>query len=125
VKWYHQILRKIQYICNTMFKLDSCHKAWASIHLSPSSLSVLLLLTHILLRLLFKKIYPSFVKQNTSKLDVCLSVHRAASLCLVAHPAALHLTPDNQQLSTAHHRWQQHTYSLELLMMGIEVPETC
>ena len=26
---------------------------------------------------------------------------------------------------TAHHRRQIHTYSLELLMMGIEVPETC
>ena len=28
-------------------------------------------------------------------------------------------------LSTAHHRRQIHTYSLELLMMRIEVPETC
>jgi len=51
---------------------------------------------------------------------------RAESLYLDAHPAALHLTPDNQRPSTAHHRRQLHTYvSLELLMMGIEVPETC
>jgi hypothetical protein len=50
--WYHLILGKIQYICNTMFKLNACHKVWASIHLSPSSLSILLLLTHTLLMLL-------------------------------------------------------------------------
>ena len=49
----------------------------------------------------------------------------AASLFLNAHPATLHLTPDKQQPSTAHHRRQIHTYSLELLKMGIEVPETC
>ena len=49
----------------------------------------------------------------------------AASLFLYAQPAALHLTPDKQQPSTAHHRRQIHTYSLELLIMGIEVPETC
>jgi len=49
----------------------------------------------------------------------------AASLFLDVHPAALHLTPDKQQPSTAHYRWHIHTYSLELLMMGIEVPETC
>ena len=48
-----------------------------------------------------------------------------ASLFLDAHPAALHLTPDKQQPSTAHHRRQIRTYSLELLMMVIEVPETC
>jgi hypothetical protein len=29
---------------------------------------------------------------------------RAASLFLDAQPAALHLTPDNRQPSTAHHR---------------------
>ena len=33
-------------------------------------------------------------------------LRRAASLFLDAHPAALHLTPDNQQPSTAHHRRQ-------------------
>ena len=40
-------------------------------------------------------------------------------------PCCLHLNPDQQQPSTAHHRRQIHTYSLELLMMGIEMPETC
>ena len=49
----------------------------------------------------------------------------AASLFLDAHPAALHLTPHKQQSNTAHHRRQIHTYNIELLMMGIEVPETC
>ena len=44
---------------------------------------------------------------------------------LTANPDHLHLTPENQQSSTAHHRRKIHTYSLELLMMGIEVPETC
>ena len=49
----------------------------------------------------------------------------AASLFLDTQPTALHLTPDNQQPSTANHRPViTHTYSLELLMMGIEVPET-
>ena len=43
---------------------------------------------------------------------------RAASLFLDAHPAALQLTPDNQQPSTTHHRRQTHTYSLNLLIMG-------
>jgi hypothetical protein len=43
---------------------------------------------------------------------------------MLQHPYAPHLTPDNQQPTTTHHRWQIHTYSLELMMMGIEVPET-
>jgi hypothetical protein len=55
---------------------------------------------------------------------LCVQAEGCSS-CLDAQPAALHLTPDNQQPSTAHHRRQIHTYSLELLMMGIEVPETC
>ena len=58
-------------------------------------------------------------KEMTRKRDA------AASLFLDAHPDALHLTPNKREPSTAHHRWQMHTYSLELLMMGIEVPKTC
>jgi hypothetical protein len=33
--------------------------------------------------------------------------------------------PRQSAAKTAHHRRQIHTYSLELLMMGIDVPETC
>ena len=65
------------------------------------------------------------VKIMSDELGVCPCISRATSLFLNAHPAALHLTPDKQQPSTAHHRWQIHAYGLELLMMGIEVPETC
>ena len=39
-------------------------------------------------------------------------------------PCCLAPDPDSQQPSTAHHRRQQLSYSLELLMMDIEVPET-
>ena len=51
--------------------------------------------------------------------------HGATSLFLDAQPAALHLTPDNQQPSSAHHGRYKHTYWPKLLMMGIELPETC
>ena len=46
-------------------------------------------------------------------------------------PLEVHTTNENKQkgtwmtVCTAHHRRQIHTYSLEILMMGIEVPETC
>ena len=49
---------------------------------------------------------------------------RAASLLLDAQPAVLHLTPttSNQALHTI---GLNNIYILALLMMGIEVPETC
>jgi hypothetical protein len=48
----------------------------------------------------------------------------AAFLFLDSHPATLHLIPtaSNQALHTI---GGKHTYSLEHLMTGIEVPETC
>jgi hypothetical protein len=85
---------------------------------------------HVCICRLWCAVLGCWLSEVRFRADWCASRKRAVSrsattLFLDAHPATLHLTPDNQQPSTAHHRRKIHTYSLELLMMSIEMPEIC